>query len=105
MSTHESKGGFKMITKVFFLSLLADIIKQKQITISVSDNITVKDLLESIKYKFGEALKDTIFNPMGDLNKYIIILLNGKDIRLMNGLNTIINNNDEISLLPAIAGG
>ncbi len=94
-----------MITKILFLSLLADIIKQKQITISISDNFTVKDLLESIKLKYGEVLKNDFFNPAGDLNKYIIILLNGKDIRSMNGLNTIINNNDEISLLPAIAGG
>ncbi len=39
------------------------------------------------------------------LNKYILLSLNGKDIRHYNDLKTILQDGDEIIFLPAIAGG
>ena len=41
----------------------------------------------------------------GLINKYIILCLNGKDIRTLENLNTVVSHHDEILLLPAIAGG
>ena len=39
------------------------------------------------------------------LRKFINIYVNDIDIRDADGVNTQLNNNDEVSLVPAIAGG
>ncbi|MFW9972853.1 MAG: MoaD/ThiS family protein, partial [Candidatus Odinarchaeota archaeon] len=53
----------------------------------------------------GKNFEENIFSTKGRLSKYIIIGINGKDIRNFDGLDTIIKDGDEISFLPAIAGG
>ncbi len=91
--------------KVSFLSLLADFIGQDEIIISIPANSKVKDLMEKLILEFGENLKKKILDSSGNLCKYIIFSLNGKDIRPLDGFNTIIQEKDEIFLLPLIAGG
>lgn len=91
--------------KVSFLSLLVDIIGKEEITLSVNENLKVKEILENLKLPLGKAFEEKIFDTEGKLSKYIILGLNGKDIRSFKGLDTIIKEGDEISFLPAIAGG
>jgi molybdopterin converting factor small subunit len=46
-----------------------------------------------------------LIKQTGELNDHVVIMLNEKNIRSLDDLNTKINNKDEITLLPAIAGG
>ncbi|MFX1388710.1 MAG: MoaD/ThiS family protein [Promethearchaeota archaeon] len=91
--------------RINFLSLLVDITKFDHLEFSINENSTVKDLLSVLFMKFGKELKEKILISSDTLSKYIILGLNGKDIRAMNNLETILNEGDEISFLPAIAGG
>ena len=91
--------------KVNFLSLLEDLIGFDSVNIILDENSTVKDMLEKLTQKFGMKFQRNILNSTNELNKYIILGINGKDIRSLDNLNTIIGENDEISFLPAIAGG
>ncbi len=91
--------------KVNFLSLLEDLIGFDSVNIILDENTTVKDMLEKLTQKFGMKFQRNILNSTNELNKYIILGINGKDIRSLDNLNTIIGENDEISFLPAIAGG
>jgi len=88
-----------------FLSLLADLTKIKELKLSVQENSTIKEILNKLIAKFGEGFKKTILDSPDSLSKYIILGLNGRDIRTLNNLDTIVNHQDEILLLPAIAGG
>ncbi len=91
--------------KVNFLSLLEDLIGFDSVIIFLDENSTVKDMLEKLTQKFGKKFQRNILNSTNELNKYIILGINGKDIRSLDNLNTAIGENDEISFLPAIAGG
>lgn len=91
--------------KVFFLSLLADKFGKEEFTFKLDHVITLKDLLNELNSKLGREFKETIIASEGKLNKYIILGLNGKSIGKFNGLDTIIKDGDELSFLPAIAGG
>ena len=91
--------------KINFLSLLADITKIKELNLSVHEKTTIKEILESLISKFGKEFEATILESPNSLSKYIILGLNGKDIRTLNNLDTSVNHRDEILLLPAIAGG
>lgn len=91
--------------KIYFLSILADITGKKEINLAVKENSTIKQILEKLILKFGKEFEKTILNSPNDLNKYIILGLNGKQIRSLDYLNKVIQEGDEISFLPAIAGG
>jgi len=91
--------------KITFLSLLADITKIKELDLSINENSTIKEILDSLIIKFGKDFENKILDSPNSLSKYIILGLNGKDIRTLNDLDTIVNHHDEILLLPAIAGG
>jgi len=91
--------------KIIFLSLIADITKMKELNLSLHNNVTIKEILERLISKFGKDFERKILNSPDSLSKYIILGLNGKDIRTLENLNTIVTHQDEILLLPAIAGG
>ncbi|MHA1499796.1 MAG: MoaD/ThiS family protein [Promethearchaeota archaeon] len=91
--------------KINFLSLLADITKIKELNLSVQSNSTIKEILRILISKFGKDFERKILDSPDSISKYIILGLNGKDIRTLKNLNTIVNHHDEILLLPAIAGG
>lgn len=91
--------------KIAFLSLLADITGKKFFVLSIDEDSNVKDIINHLILKFGKEFEKIIMKSADTLSKYIILGLNGKDIRSFNGLDTIIHQGDEISFLPAIAGG
>jgi len=93
------------IIKIFFLSLLEDITGVNEITLNIEKNSTIKDVLKLLTSEFGKDFKITIFENPDTLSKYIIISLNGRDIRSLKNLESSLHDGDEVALLPAIAGG
>ena len=91
--------------KISFLSLLADIIGLNEISLSLNENSTIRDVIRELIKNFGIEFENTIFISTGILSKYILLALNGKDIKHFNNLDTILQDGDEIIFLPAIAGG
>jgi sulfur-carrier protein len=41
----------------------------------------------------------------GDLRRFVNVYVSGEDIRFQQGLDTAINDGDEVTILPAVAGG
>jgi MoaD family protein len=91
--------------KITFLSILSDIIGKREMSFKIGENSSVKDLLESLKKDLGYNFETNFFESDNSLKKYIIIALNGKDIRQEENLATKMHNGDNVSFLPAIAGG
>ena len=91
--------------KISFLSLLKDRIGVKELNMDLEDNATVNDVFSKLFEKFGENIKTVLVKKTGELNDHVVIMLNEKNIRSLDELNTKIQNKDEITLLPAIAGG
>ena len=91
--------------KTSFLSLLVDIVGKEEISLSFDNTITIRGVLVRLSSMLGKDFEESIFSAKGKLSKYIILGINGKDFRKFDGLDTIIKDGDEISFLPAIAGG
>lgn len=94
-----------MNVTISFLSLLSEYFGKELISLSIDENSTIKDLFKRLNIRLGSTFKKKILENPDSLNKYILIGLNGKDIRLLQDLKTILHDGDEISFLPAIAGG
>jgi sulfur-carrier protein len=46
-----------------------------------------------------------LFDPDGDLNRYVNVYLNDEDVRVLDGLDTAVADGDTVIIMPAMAGG
>ena len=89
--------------RAIFFSVLRNITNTKELLIDVGTN--VGEVLEECSKKFGKKFEDAIYDENGNLKKYINVSVNGKDIRHKKGLETNLEEGDELALLPSVAGG
>ena len=89
--------------KVIFPSVLTDVTKgQKTVEVSAS---TLNEAINRLVDLYGDPFKGKIFDSTGRLKRFLSFYVNGKNILHLKGLETPLNDNDEVSLLIAIAGG
>lgn len=90
-----------MSVKLIIPAIFLNVTDNKEIIECSSGNILniVNEL--DIKYPgFAEKILDG-----GKIKKYINIYINNKDVRFLSGENTIVKDNDEVLILPAISDG
>src|SRR4030095_1645444 len=51
------------------------------------------------------GLKDRLVDETGELRRFVNIYINGEDVRFAQGVQTAVKPGDEISIVPAVAGG
>ena len=66
-----------------------------------------KDIRELIEYleKNFPGIKARLCDEKGGLRRFINIYVNEEDIRFLNLDKTLLKDGDEVSIIPAIAGG
>jgi len=65
---------------------------------------TVAEALEGFMSQYP-ALRQHMFNGQGDLRPFVNLFLNNEDIRHLEGLDTSLQDNDRLMIVPSIAGG
>lgn len=61
-------------------------------------------LIDNMEVQYP-GIKDRICDEQGKVRRFVNIYLNGEDIRFMNAEETKLKSGDEVSIIPAIAGG
>jgi molybdopterin synthase sulfur carrier subunit len=85
-----------------FFAFIRDYTGSKEISIGSCPNL--RELLYELCSKYGKGFSEKLF--VGDrLNEDIIILVNGRHIEHLQGLDTALEGNEEISIFPRVAGG
>lgn len=51
------------------------------------------------------GLKERLLDETGELRRFVNIYINGEDVRFTDGVNTPLKDGDEVSIVPAVAGG
>jgi len=64
---------------------------------------TVGEVLDALYEQFGE-LRERIADD-GGLRRFVNVYIGGEDIRFLDGLETPVADGDEVTILPAVAGG
>lgn len=64
----------------------------------------INDLVENLEKKFP-GMKARLYDETGNLRRFVNIYVNEEDIRFLKGKDTPLKEGDEISIVPAIAGG
>ena len=67
------------------------------------DGTTVGEVLDALYDRYGE-LRSRIAED-GGLRRFVNVYVGGEDIRFLDGLETGVSEGDEVTILPAVAGG
>ncbi|HWD51305.1 MAG TPA: ubiquitin-like small modifier protein 1 [Acidimicrobiales bacterium] len=70
----------------------------------IADGATVGEVLTSLAAEYP-GLSGQVINGDGTLHKFVNVYVNDDDIRYLSSLDTPITDSDEVSILPAVAGG
>ncbi len=70
---------------------------------TVDEATTVGEVLDGL-YDRYDGLRERIAED-GDLRRFVNVYVSGEDIRFQDGLDTPVSEGDEVTILPAVAGG
>ncbi len=65
---------------------------------------TVQEVIENLEKEYP-GIRERLCDEGGELRRFVNFYLNEEDIRFMKGKETPMKEGDEISIVPAIAGG
>ena len=68
------------------------------------ESANVSEMIDSMESEFP-GFKERLLDENGELRYFVNIYLNGEDVRFLEGVATPITSGDEISIVPAVAGG
>src|SRR5213594_1180315 len=65
---------------------------------------TVRELLDGLE-RTHSGIRQQLCDETGEVRSFINIFVNGTEIRQLEGLSTPVQDGDEVSIIPAMAGG
>ncbi len=92
--------------KVKFMGDLRAVVKKRDLEMTMPQGSTVGDLLTFLADSFGDPFTSWVFSRPGKLHHYILIFLNGQNVKDVGGLGARLGDSEvEIIMLPMFEGG
>jgi MoaD family protein len=88
-----------------FIGALRHISGKTQLTVGCQDGFCVKDLVDSISKQIPQLKHTFCDQELNDARSNSLILVNGKEISILDGYNTKLVDGDEIVFVPVVHGG
>jgi molybdopterin synthase sulfur carrier subunit len=74
---------------------------EKKVT---GEGTTLRELFDDLEARHS-GLRGAVINEDGDLHRFINVYVNDEDVRFLGGPETPLSDGDQVSILPAVAGG
>ena len=97
-------SGLQLRVKVEFFSDLREIVGEREKMLEFDNPPTIREVLDLLVKRYGRKIGKKIFDG-GKLSEYYIFLLNGQNIRFLKGMDTTLEDRDELAILPPVSGG
>ena len=78
-------------------------LSEGQITVAVEAS-DLESAIAALDARYP-GFRDRLLDDSGELRQFVNVYLNDEDVRLGSGLNAKVGAKDEISIVPAVAGG
>ena len=88
-----------------FIGSLRSMTGKSKFTLNLKDNVPLGEVIKKVSDelpKLGRVLMDS---DREIASSNALILVNGKDISVLNGLKTLLKDGDEVTLVPVLHGG
>jgi molybdopterin synthase sulfur carrier subunit len=68
------------------------------------DGDTLSQCIDGLEQQYP-GLKERLCDETGELRRFVNVYVNGEDVRFQQGVQTPLKGGDEVSIVPAVAGG
>jgi MoaD family protein len=90
---------------VKFIGALRHLSGKTQFAITFQQGISIKELLEKISQELPMLKRTFSDQELNDSRANSLILVNGREISVLNGYETKLSDGDEIVFVPVVHGG
>ena len=90
---------------VKFIGALRHISGKTQLTVEFQQDISLKELVANLSQDLPTLEKTFSDQQLNDSKSNSLILVNGREISVLNGYETKLSDGDEIVFVPVVHGG
>lgn len=65
---------------------------------------TLAELVQELESAYP-GMRERLCDDAGELRRFVNVYINGEDVRFLQGLGSALKEGDEVSIVPAVAGG
>lgn len=94
-----------MVITVKFIGAFRSISGKSKLSIRAKDAVPLSEVIKQIIEEQPKIKRALIDPELGDPRPNALILVNGKEISVLNGLDTMVESDDEVILVPVVHGG
>lgn len=69
-----------------------------------AEGSTLQSLVDNLESTYP-GIRERMVDEAGQLRRFVNIYVNGDDVRFLDGMQTTLKDGDEVSIVPAVAGG
>lgn len=103
---NEQEVSALITVKVRTILTLKKILGKGEVEISMPERSTLGALLTMMVNRWGDELASQLFETKGTrVLPHIRLMVNGRDIAFLNRMETVLQNGDEVLILPPVSGG
>ena len=103
---NETTASKSITIKVQTILYLKKIIGAPEIEVPVQRGCTLQGFLEKMVNDRGDELASHLFKTNStEILPHLRLMINGRDIGFLDGMNTELHNGDEVLILPPVSGG
>ena len=73
-------------------------------TVTADGTSTLQELVEHLETSYP-GMRERLCEADGQLRRFVNVFVNGEDVRFLQGLESALSEGDEVSIVPAVAGG
>ena len=95
-----------IVVKVRTILTLKTIMGSGETELSFPEGSTLAQLITTLVNRWGAELASHLYEPnTKSLRSHIRLMVNGRDIAFLEGMETVLRNGDEVLILPPVSGG
>jgi molybdopterin synthase sulfur carrier subunit len=94
-----------MPLNIKFIGALRHISGKTQVNVTFQKSTSLKELLLKLSREFPSLEKTFTDQQLNDSRSNTLVLVNGREISVLSGLETKLNDGDEIVFVPVVHGG
>jgi molybdopterin synthase sulfur carrier subunit len=88
-----------------FVGSLRNLAGKGKVTLELSEGVLLKEAIKQIIENFPKIERALIDPELGDPRPNTLIIVNGREIGVLNGLETLLKDGDEVVFVPVSHGG
>jgi molybdopterin synthase sulfur carrier subunit len=94
-----------MVVTVKFVGAFRSISGKNKFTLTLENSVPLREVVKKIVEELPKLKRTLIDLELEDPKPNSLILVNGKEISVLNGLDTVLKDGDELVFVPVVHGG